>query len=43
MIIMLSYKAQSAGRKLIKIDPRNILFAGMEQPAAPIEPNRYIT
>ena len=76
-IFMLSYKAQSAGRKLIKVDPRNttqrcsacgsivkkdlsvrvhecpycgfscdrdynasrnILFAGMEQPAAPIEP-----
>ena len=75
-IFMLSYKAQSAGRKLIKIDPRNttqrcsacgsivkkelcdrvhechycgfscnrdynasrnILFAGMEQPVAPIE------
>jgi putative transposase len=75
-IFMLSYKAQSAGRKLIKIDPRNttqrcsacgsivkkdlsvrvhecpycgfscdrdynasrnILLAGMEQPAAPIE------
>ena len=76
-IFMLSYKAQSAGRKLIKVDPRNttqrcsacgsivkkdlsvrvhecpycgfscdrdynasrnILFAGMEQPVAPIEP-----
>jgi putative transposase len=75
-IFMLSYKAQSAGRKLIKVDPRNttqrcsacgsivkkelsdrvhecpycgfscdrdynasmnILIAGMEQPAAPIE------
>jgi len=36
-IFMLSYKAQSAGRKLIKIDPRNILIAGMEQPVAPIE------
>jgi len=76
-IFMLSYKAESAGRKLIKVDPRdttqrcsacgsivkkelcdrvhecpycgfscdrdynasrNILFAGMEQPVAPIEP-----
>ena len=76
-IFMLSYKAQSAGRKLIKVDPRNttqrcsacgsivkkelsdrlhecpycgfscnrdynasrnILFSGMEQPVAPIEP-----
>jgi len=76
-MFMLSYKAESAGRKLIKVDPRNttqrcsscgsivkkelsdrvhecpycglscdrdynasrnILIAGMEQPAAPIEP-----
>ena len=83
-IFMLSYKAQSAGRKLIKVDPRNttqrcsacgsivkkdlsvrvhecpycgfscdrdynasrnILFAGMEQPVAPIEskPLHHIT
>ncbi|MCX6676731.1 MAG: IS200/IS605 family accessory protein TnpB-related protein [Methanothrix sp.] len=36
-MFMLSYKAESAGRKLIKVDPRNILIAGMEQPVAPIE------
>jgi hypothetical protein len=37
-LFMLLYKAQSAGQKLIKVDPRNMLITGMEQPVTPIEP-----
>ncbi|MDD2755202.1 MAG: hypothetical protein PHS80_06695 [Methanothrix sp.] len=34
-----SYDDQlQAGRKLIKVDPWNILLTGMEQPVVPIEP-----